>query len=153
MKHDSTLIKNKLLAGFILLFISTAAFAQNWQTDFDKSKELAGAENKIIILVFQGSDWCAPCMKLEKEIWETEEFINYARQHYVMLKADFPRKKKNQADSEQVTKNKKLASKYNTKGYFPFVVVLDKNGTVLGETGYKKMTPDEYIKHLNSFIN
>lgn len=149
---QNTSIKNKVWAGLILLFISTATFAQDWQTDFEKSKEQATAENKTIILVFQGSDWCAPCMKLEKEIWETEEFIAYSQKHYVMHKADFPRKKKNQADSEQVEKNKKLAAQYNTKGYFPFVVVLDKNGKVLGETGYKKITPDEYIKLLNSFI-
>lgn len=150
---QNTLIKNKAWAGLILMFVSTAVFAQNWQTDFDKSKKLAVAENRTIILVFQGSDWCAPCMKLEKEIWETQEFIAYAKQNYIMHKADFPRKKKNQADSEQVKKNKELAAKYNTKGYFPFVVVIDKNGTVLGETGYKKMTPEQYIKHLNSFIN
>lgn len=145
-------IKTKVLPVLFLLFISTATFAQDWQTDFDKSKKLAAAENKTIILVFQGSDWCAPCMKLEQEIWETEEFEAYSKKHYVMHKADFPRKKKNQADSEQVEKNKELAAQYNTKGYFPFVVVLDKNGKVLGETGYKKMTPEEYIKHLNSFI-
>ena len=151
MKRNTS-IKNKVLAGLILLFISTTGFAQDWQSNFEKSKELAAAENKTIILVFQGSDWCAPCMKLEKEIWETEEFKAYAQKHYVMHKADFPRKKKNQVNSEQVAKNKELAAQYNTKGYFPFVVVLDKNGKVLGETGYKKMSPEEYIKHLNLFI-
>ncbi len=137
----------------MLLTISVGAFAQDWQTDFNKSKELAAAENKTIVLVFAGSDWCAPCMKLEKEIWESEAFKAYAKDHYIMQKADFPRKKKNQVESEQVKINKQLAEKYNPKGYFPFVAVIDKNGKVMGETGYKKMTPEEYIKHLNSFIN
>lgn len=146
-------IKNMVLVALILLLNSTAIFAQDWQTDFDKSKELADAENKTIILVFQGSDWCAPCMKLESEIWESEEFNAYAKEHYIMHKADFPRKKKNQVESEQLVKNKELAEQYNSKGFFPFVVVLYKDGKVLGETGYKKLTPDEYIKHLNSFIN
>ena len=137
----------------MLLTISVGAFTQDWQTDFNKSKELAAAENKTIVLVFAGSDWCAPCMKLEKEIWESEAFKAYAKDHYIMQKADFPRKKKNQVESEQVKINKQLAEKYNPKGYFPFVAVIDKNGKVMGETGYKKMTPEEYIKHLNSFIN
>lgn len=148
-----TFIRNKILAGVLLLFISTAIFAQDWQTDFKKTKELAATENKTIVLVFAGSDWCAPCMKLEKEIWESEAFKAYAKDNYVIYKADFPRKKKNQVDSEQVKRNKQLAERYNPKGYFPFVAVIDKNGKVLGETGYKKMSPEEYIQHLNSFIN
>lgn len=150
---ETTSIKNKALVALMLLFISTAVFAQEWQTDFNKSKELAASENKTIILVFQGSDWCAPCMKLEKEIWESDAFKAYAKDHYVLHKADFPRKKVNKIDSEQVKKNKELAAKYNSKGYFPFVAIIDRNGTVLGETGYKKITPEEYVKHLDSFIN
>ncbi len=142
-----------MVAFLILLFVSGALFAQDWQSDFEKSKQLAAAENKTIILVFQGSDWCAPCMKLEKEIWQSDEFKAYAKNHFVMQKADFPRKKANKLDDEQDIRNKELAAKYNTKGYFPFVAILDKNGKVLGETGYKKMTPKEYIYHLESFIS
>lgn len=145
-------ILNSLIPVMFLLLISCGLMAQDWQSDFEKSKELASENDKVIVLVFQGSDWCAPCMKLEQEIWGTEEFINYSKQHYVMLKADFPRKKKNQVEDEQLKKNKDLAEKYNSQGYFPFVVVLDKTGIVLGETGYKKMTPYQYINHLNSFI-
>ena len=68
-----------------------------------------------------------------------------------MLQADFPRKKKNSLNIEQQEKNNALAEKYNKNGYFPFVVVLDKNGNVLGETSYKKTSPNEYINELNSF--
>ena len=47
--------------------------------------------------------------------------------------------------------NKVLAEKYNTKGYFPLVVVLDSKGNVLGETGYKKVSPKKYVSILNTF--
>lgn len=102
-------------------------------------------------MVFSGSDWCAPCIKLEKEIWESAEFQAYAKENYVMLRADFPRKKANQLPEAQARKNGELAEKYNSKGFFPLVVVLDDHGQVMGETGYKKMSPQEYIGHLNSF--
>lgn len=138
--------------GLILLFVSSTVFAQNWQTNFIQSKELAATENKTIVLVFAGSDWCAPCMRLENEIWESDEFRAYAKNNYVLHKADFPRKKTNKLNAEQVKINKELAAKYNTKGYFPFVVLIDKDGNILGETGYKKMAPKEYIKHLESLI-
>jgi len=139
---------------FVALILSSAGFlnAQAWQTDFEEAKKIAHQKELPIILVFQGSDWCAPCIKLEKEIWSTEEFQNYAQSHFVMLKADFPRKKKNKLNPAQQEKNDKLAELYNQKGYFPFVVVLDKNGKVLGETGYENKTPDAYIKLLTSFI-
>ncbi len=125
--------------------------AQEWHTDLIQAKATAVEESKNIILVFQGSDWCAPCMKLEKEIWTNDEFKAYAKDHFVMLLADFPKKKGNALSSEQQEKNNKLAEIYNKNGFFPFVVILDKEGKVLGQTGYKKMTPDEYIKHLESF--
>ncbi len=125
--------------------------AQDWETDFEKAKKLATEKDRNIVLVFSGSDWCAPCIKLETEIWSTEEFINYANENFVLLKADFPRKKKNRLTEEQQEKNNQLAEKYNTRGYFPLVVVLDKNEKVLGTTGYKKIEPSEYIKLLSSF--
>lgn len=142
----------KIILILIAAFAFTSAFSQEWQIDFDTAKALASKKQKPIILVFQGSDWCAPCMKLEREVWSTEEFKSYAKDHYVMLQADFPKRKKNALPETQQAHNNALAEKYNSKGFFPFVVVLDANGKVLGETGYLKTTPKDYIKHLNSFI-
>jgi len=125
--------------------------AQEWQTNLGKAQELAKKNNENIILVFQGSDWCAPCIKLEREVWSTEEFQKLAKDHFVMLKADFPRKKQNKLPATQEEHNKTLASKYNPNGYFPYVVVLDANGKVLGQTGYEKSTPKAYFDKLKSF--
>lgn len=143
---------NKFLS-VALLFLATITTinAQEWQTDFAKAKEIASKEERPIILVFQGSDWCAPCIKLDREIWSTEAFKKYAAKHYVMLQADFPRKKSNALSETQTKANAALAEKYNKQGYFPFVVVLDSDGKVLGESSYKKTTPENYIKELNAF--
>lgn len=135
----------------IALVISISTYAQEWQTDFAKAKQIASSENKPIVLVFQGSDWCAPCIKLDREVWSTESFKKYAEDHYVMLQADFPRKKKNALSEAQTKANAVLAETYNKNGIFPFVVVLNSKGEVLGETSYKKTTPENYIKELNAF--
>nr|MDQ8213451.1 thioredoxin family protein [Mariniflexile sp. KMM 9835] len=58
----------------MILSISTT-IAQEWQTDIIVAKEMAAKESKPIILVFQGSDWYAPCTKLDREIWSTDAFI------------------------------------------------------------------------------
>lgn len=135
----------------ILFFVVGVANAQTWSNDLEEAKTQAQKENKEILLVFQGSDWCAPCIKLDREIWTSSEFKNYAKEHYVLVKADFPRRAKNQLSPEQQEKNNKLAEKFNQRGYFPLVVVMDEDGNVIGKTGYKKISPKEYIALLNSF--
>ena len=138
-----------LMIGCFLLIQNLSA--QEWQTNFEKAKDLAQKKDNHIVLVFQGSDWCAPCIKLDREVWSTAEFQDLAKDHFVMLKADFPRKQKNRLPEAQEEHNKMLASKYNPNGYFPFVVVLDASGKVLGETAYEKTTPKAYFNKLNAF--
>ena len=58
----------------ILSFSNLHAIAQQWETDFDKAKALAAEKDLPIVLVFQGSDWCAPCIRLDREVWATEAF-------------------------------------------------------------------------------
>ena len=144
------MMKKSFLLGIFLMVVNFAG-AQTWTNDMTQARTQAKQEHKEILLVFQGSDWCAPCMKLDKEIWTSTEFKDYAKDHFVMVKADFPRKSKNQLAPQQQEKNIKLAEKYNQEGYFPLVVILDEEGHVLGKTGYKKISPKEYIALLNSF--
>jgi len=142
----------KVIVALIVMIVSiNTIIAQEWQTEINFAKEIATKESKPIILVFQGSDWCGPCIKLDREIWSTDTFKKYAKEHYVMLKADFPRRKKNKLSEKQTKANALLAEKYNKQGFFPFVVVLDSSGKVLGESSYKKTTPENYIKELNAF--
>ena len=137
----------------LFCFFSLNGMSQDWQTNFEVAKTMAKEEHKPIILVFQGSDWCAPCIKLDREIWATSIFKNYAADHYVMLQADFPRKEKNALSKEQTQANALLAEKYNQRGIFPLVVLLDSDGKELGQTSYKRLSPEEYIKELNRYLN
>jgi len=141
----------KLLTLALLLGLGISVNAQDWKLSMDSAKTLASQENINIILVFAGSDWCGPCIKLEKNIWESEEFQKTAKESWVMLKADFPRKKANRLSKEQTQENERLAEQYNPNGYFPLVLVLDAAGKVLGTTGFKDFSPSEYITHLQSF--
>ena len=141
----------KKLLSIFLITNCFLVFSQDWETSYKNSIIKAQNQNKKIILVFQGSDWCGPCIKLSKEIWSTEEFIAYSKINYILIQADFPRKKKNALTKEQQKINNFLAEKYNPNGYFPFVVVLNEYGEVLGETSYKKTTPKQYINLLESF--
>lgn len=142
----------KKIAVILLLFITALGNSQTWVTNIEEAKAQAAKENKNILLVFSGSDWCAPCMKLEKVVWKSEAFKQEAENKWVLLRADFPKKKGNQLSVELTASNKKLAEKYNKEGNFPLVVVLDKTGKVIGMTGFKNVTAEEYIKMINSLV-
>jgi thioredoxin-related protein len=129
----------------ISLIISFTGFSQDWTYDLASAKKQAKQEQKNILLVFSGSDWCAPCIKLDDQVWQTAEFKNHAKEKLVLLKADFPKRKKNLLPQVQQDKNNALAEKYNSNGYFPFVVLLTSNGEVINELGYKNLSASEYI--------
>lgn len=140
----------KLKLVIVFFMVSYFGTAQNWYTNFEDAKKVATQENKNILLVFSGSDWCAPCIKLDKKVWQSEEFKT-ASNAWILVKADFPNKKANQLSEAQTAHNKKLAEKYNKDGNFPLVILLNKDGKTLGVVGYKNISAQDYIALLHTF--
>lgn len=136
----------------VLSFLIITAFFsinQEWNTSFEQAMVKAANENKLILLNFSGSDWCGPCIKLHKDIFDSEVFVEYAKRNLVLVNADFPRSKKNMPSKEQVKANEALAEKYNSKGVFPYTLLLDANGKVLKSwEGYPKLSAEEFIDEL-----
>lgn len=116
---------------FVVLAFFLVSFTLPWENDFSKAMETAKSEHKYILLNFSGSDWCGPCIRLHKEIFESEIFSSYAKTNLVLVNADFPRQKKNQLPKSQQKQNEMLAEKYNAAGNFPFTVLLNADGTVV----------------------
>jgi thioredoxin-related protein len=135
----------KKLLLFLFLLVAGFGYAQNWQTNFEVAKSLAVKENKNILLVFSGSDWCAPCIKLENVVWKSEVFKTEAEKKWILERADFPKKKNNQLSPELSANNKLLAEIYNKGGSFPLVVLLENSGKVIGMTGFKNVPADQYL--------
>ena len=144
-------MKKLIVLCCVLLCVITTTQAQKWHTDFEEAKKVAMDKNRKIIAVFQGSDWNGLCIRLNKEMWTNIEFQQYAKNNYVMLKVDFPRRKENLLSKDQIAKNNKLADLYNRDRVFPLVAVVDKQGELLGTTGYKKVAVHQYIELLDFF--
>ena len=87
----------------ILLAFGLTLQAQTTFTSFDEVTETSLDTNKPILLIFQGSDWCAPCIKFERNIWSTPTFQSYAEENLLIVKADFPRRKSNQQKNNPKT--------------------------------------------------
>jgi thioredoxin-related protein len=125
-----------------------------WNTDFEKAKIEAARSHKLILLNFSGSDWCGPCIRMKEEIFDSDVFEKYAEQNLILVRADFPRLKKNQLSKEQTKQNEKLADKYDPGGKFPFTILLDESGKILKEwEGYPDESPDKFVMEVNAFAH
>lgn len=132
-----------------ILFLSFILTGNVWEYDFSVAKTKATEKNGYILINFSGSDWCGPCIRTHKEIFEKDAFVKYAEDHLVLVRADFPRLKKNQLSPDQLKKNNDLAIKYNPDGDFPLTVLLDENGKLIKEwKGFPNVSPEAFVKQV-----
>ena len=123
-------LKSVKKLSIIIVGIITMSFTI-WQTDFEKAQQIAKENHQLILLNFSGSDWCGPCMRMRKEIFEDKNFLAMADTSLVLINADFPRNKKNKLDEISTKKNETLADKYNPDGKFPLTLLLNADGKVI----------------------
>ena len=140
-----------LLVALTLFGITSSELT--WGSDIDAARSEALQKDATVLIVFSGSDWCKPCIQLHRELFETEVFRQYAEQHLVLVKADFPYRKKNKLSEEQTAHNEKLAARYNPEGEFPLAVFTNEQGKVLGTFGYDKAkSPEDYIREFKKLL-
>ncbi|WP_276134033.1 thioredoxin family protein [Polluticoccus soli] len=144
------MILRSLAAVGVLLVLMSAG----WRTDFSKAKDAARAEHKLILLKFSGSDWCLPCIKMEKDVFAKDTFQHFADENLEMVNADFPRLKKHELDKAVVKQNETLAEQYDKTGHFPYTVLLDADGKVLKTwDGYQGEKPEEMIREIQLYAH
>ena len=117
-----------------------------WLTDLGKAQAQAKAEKKMVLMDFNGSDWCPPCKALRKEVFNSPTFLEFAKNNLVLVDVDFPHAK---AQTEELKKaNEALSTKYNIEGY-PTVIVLSSDGKELKKTvGYDGQKAKDFIAEL-----
>ena len=136
-----------------LLILSSLVFT-GWETDFELAKQKAHKEHKYILLNFSGSDWCGPCIRLHKEIFNDETFRSYADQNLILVNADFPRLKKNMLSKEQQQKNEALADLYNREGLFPLTVLVNAEGKAIKKwEGFPSMTAAQFTNDVKAAVD
>lgn len=120
----------KTLLSAILMVVFSVGF--HAQSRLETAKKTAAENKELILLNFSGSDWCIPCIKLHKNIIETEDFKKLEAENVILyINADFPRNKKNQLSAEMKKENAALADQYNPKGLFPYTILLNAEGKIL----------------------
>ncbi|MGB2085816.1 MAG: thioredoxin family protein [Flavobacteriaceae bacterium] len=138
-------------AFLIALLFTQVVLGQNWESDWTNVVAKAQEDQKKILLVFSGSDWCIPCIRLERDLWLNKTFMAFATTDLLLYRADFPKRKKNRLSEELRTQNESLAQLYNPNGYFPWVVVFSPDLKIKGTFTYTKQSVARYIDNINSY--
>jgi len=151
---------NQIRGSFAAMLLATTAVAQEskpkaagltWFTDLTKAQVQAKMEKKLVLLFFHGSDWCPPCVQMQRHVIDSPEFAQFARQSLVLVNVDFPEKAKQSQELRRA--NLALKTRFNLspewgEGY-PTLVLLNEAGeTVFQETGYAGGGPAALIPML-----
>jgi thioredoxin-related protein len=123
----------------------------NWLTDYKAALSLAQKENKAVLMDFTGSDWCPPCMVLNKKVFRSDVFKEFADKNLVLLKVDFPQM--TPQAPEVAMQNARLAEHYRTQDQLPTVILTDGKGEVLGGmAGYDFRPAGDYVSMLERIL-
>jgi protein disulfide-isomerase len=121
----------------------------HWVTNFNEAAAQAKSENKMILLLFTGSDWCEWCHKLESEVLATNEFADAVGDKFIFVLCDFPMR--TPLEPSLTAQNKELQRRFDIKGY-PTIVLLDSQQNLIGQVGYRPGGPRAYADYLLKMV-
>lgn len=104
--------------------------------------------NRLVLLLFTGSDWCPYCVKLRKEVLDSETFAAYAKENLILVELDFPKKKS--LPDELKRANVDAKKTYEVRG-FPSLVILAPDGNPVGRMVGFRGTPDDFIRKVDKY--
>ncbi|NUY79892.1 thioredoxin family protein [Flavobacterium sp. MAH-1] len=129
-----------------LLLVSTSLSAQTWKTDLNEALREAGSSGKNVLLFFSVSDACDICRRLDHDVFQSQEFLDYAKDNLVLVKLDF----KNQASQDKADQLL-IVEKYNKDGFFPWVVIVNANQKVVGKLPmYEDQSIRQYLSQIKA---
>ncbi|WP_010135128.1 thioredoxin family protein [Ochrovirga pacifica] len=146
----------KQVVFFCCLLVGLSVFSQEtelkWSQDFEKTLKKSKKNKKPIIMYFSGSDWCAPCKKLDADFFHSTEFLEKSSQLNLVL-VDVPRRV-DIISEKQMQINKELLKEYNPSKSFPMVVFMNYKGKVEEKiAGYSYLRDtSRYFKYVEELL-
>ena len=129
----------------LAIFTAAASADKGWVTDVDSAVEEAKKKNKAVLIEFTGSDWCPPCIIMDKEVFSQPSFVSKASEDFVLVKIDLPR-----SNPELSEKNSKVLNKYKVQGV-PTVILMDKEGKEFNRFRASQFPEvSKFLAHLDS---
>jgi len=144
LQHVDQLIKN------IQYQLPRVDYTGNWITDYNLARTIAAQTDRHVFMAFTDMDAGQFSQQMDKEIFKSEVFLNYAHKNFVLLRIDHP--KATTQPAALVVQNRMLDEAFNIKG-FPMVVVLNEKGENIAQSKYIKGGPEFFMKQLTSIVD
>jgi protein disulfide-isomerase len=123
--------------------------SQVWYDSLDAAMQESAATGKPILVNFTGSDWCSFCVKLKKEVFETDAFGSWAEEKVVLVSLDYPRRAAQPAQIQE--RNQTLQKTYGVQS-FPTNLFLDSTGNVIGRGPGYQADPQTWIQQAEEVL-
>ena len=126
----------------LICFGTTSTFSAEWTEDINAAIEQAAGDDKDLMILYTGSDWCPPCKLLENEVLSQKEFHFEIDPHYVLVKLDFP--KLVEQDPKIAERNTEWLKRFGIEGY-PTIVLTDVSLKPYAFLGYEEGGFQNYL--------
>ena len=149
-RYEQQLIGTNTMIFILSMLMTLVSHITSAQIDLQQDAKTKASTSQLKLLIFSGSDWCLPCIRFERAVLRDTAFITFGEEHLVIEKADFPQHSK--LAEEQVRHNEALAEKYNPQGYFPHVLLLDEQGSVLRKIITNRVDAANVIAQITPYL-
>ncbi|MEM6299802.1 MAG: thioredoxin family protein [Bacteroidota bacterium] len=144
-------MKNLPLLFILCLFYhaSSAQHDLNMLTDWEEAKAAAQTEDKPILVILTGSNWCKPCMKMEREVFGDQEFQRWSKEHLVLFLIDVRTVNGSiQAESEEWKNYNTFKERYKAQT-LPALILTDGNGKKIDALKKNFSKPNKVLEWLS----
>lgn len=154
----------KFFTSIIIAIFAITSFATTETSDFFKDAQAkAKKENKMIMLVFSGVQWCPPCQMYDKYILKSSQFKSFAKSKLILIDIDMKRNREItvSVDGKEIKPEKKesfdktiseLNQKYPHRGVPYSVIIDDKGAIVFEQMGFPRKKPNQFVQNIKKKI-
>ena len=145
---------NKIKTSLIWILVFFTSFQSQSQikkyTEYEVAKSEAMQQDKDILIVLTGSDWCKPCIKMNKNVFENADFITFADKNLIIFEVNLDRHW--DLDSKLYKDYNYFKNKYQTNA-LPCLVLIDKNEVTKSIISEGLTSFEKTFTKLNRLIN
>lgn len=139
-------IRTFCLAIFFFFYLSNLSFAQlKKYTDYDQAVSEAKKNDRDILIVLTGSEWCKPCIKMKNNVFAEKEFIDFANEKFIIFELNVIMPM--DMNSENYKEYRYFTEKYQTNA-LPTLILLDNQENVKLQLGKNLTSLNKTMEHL-----
>lgn len=148
--HDIDPARAENLVSLVERQLPRLDYNSGWIEDYHMAQAVAQQQKRYIFIAF--TDYREFSKKMDDEIFNTDEFKQYARKKLCLLRVNFPAADTQPAQPPALaTQNKILAELFAIRG-FPSVILLNPLGQRIGDGKYMKGGPEAFLKAISAAV-